>query len=1111
MRKLKLVLILLWFLPIWGQAQNISIRFQHLSVNEGLSQATITAITQDKYGFIWVGTQDGLNRFEGYDFKTFRNNQQDSNSVSSSYILSLLTDSYKNIWVGTQLGLDRYDYLTEQFIKYPITKSSQSKSSHESINVITESVSKPGILWLGTNHGILEFNTQTFTYSEDHYHFLDTLEQRQYLINDIYESPNEPGILWVGSSDGLFRVNSINKKIERYLVSDGLSDNYINCIYEDSYQKLWIGTGNGLNEFNRNTEAFTLYKNKTNDSQGLSNGHISAIYEDSRRNLWIGTLGGGLNKYNRDLNNFTKWLSQPGNSTTISGNNISAIFEDQSGIMWFCTEGNGLNKVNPNYQNIVYHYHDPNNPNSLVGERIRSVIVDKQNHLWIATTNGISIYNPKTKNYSHLVHQDNNPNTIASNLIRVIYQDRKGFIWIGSRDGGLDKYDPVKKQFRNYKNDVNDKNSLSSNYIRAILEDEDGMIWIGTVFGGLNSFNPKTELFTHYYHDVNNKNSINDNRIYALFKDSKGILWLGTGSGIAKFNPVSKNFERILNDPSDRNSLSPDLIMGISEDHLGNIWFATYGGGISKLNPESGKYKRYTETEGLANNASYIVIEDKDYNLWISTNLGISKLNPVTEKFTNYDIEDGLQESEFNAGAYYKDAAGYIYFGGVNGLNIFDPSKLTQSEYVPPILITDFQIYNKTVNPLDSLNGKIILSKSILETDTIILSHQENIFSFSFVSLDYSNPKKNKYTYILENFENKWNDAAKRRFASYTNLSPGEYVFKVKGSSSSGIWNEEAQSVTIIIIPPWWKTKTFYFLSAIAILLIIIILFRTRLYQLKKDKSRLTRRVEERTKEIQQKNKILEQSEAKLLNQKKEIQKSVNELKEANATKDKFFNIIAHDLKNPFNIIQGYADILKTEYDKFTDTERKRMINEIDRSSEITFRLLENLLMWSRSQRGKIKIIKENTDLNDLVRGSINLYQANAKNKKIAVINTINSSLMLNCDKFTLNTIIGNLLNNAIKFTPENGEIKISGSETENQIHLSIKDNGVGMTDEIKTNLFKIDEGLTTLGTNNEKGTGLGLILCKEFVEMNNGTITVESKVGKGTTIKLSFNKSQKA
>lgn len=1107
MNKLKWVFILLLGFSQWGQAQNPSLKFKHISVKEGLSQATINGLTQDKYGFIWVGTQDGLNRFDGYEFKIFRNDPNNSKSISNSYILSIFKDSRENLWIGTQSGLNQYDYNTERFIKFYFTDNDEKQISHEQINVITESVSKPGILWLGTNHGIIEYDINSKAFTGNQYDFIDPTDHRHYIINTIYESPTEPDILWVGTSDGLFRYNLKNNSYDRYLINDGLSNSFINYIYEDSKQKLWIGTGNGLNSYNRANKQFSSHKKYPNIHKYIGIGHVRTIFEDSNGNLWIGTLGDGLNKLDITTGNVETWRRKVGSPTSISGNNISCIFEDNVGILWVCTEGNGLNITNLNYQNIESHFHNPDNPNSLIGERVRSVIRDKNNQLWIGTTNGISIFNEKTGTYTHLQHDENNPNTISSNLNRVIYEDSKGYIWLGSRDGGLDKYNPQTKKIKHYKNDAAQKDGLSNNYIRAILEAKDGKLWIGTVSGGLNCFDPTTQKFKHYYQKADDVNSLNDNRIYALYQDTQGIIWIGTGSGITKFNPDSETFERIHDMENEENLTSSSLVMGITEDHHGMLWIATYGFGIYKYDKDKHKFTYFNESDGLANNYAYIVLEDNEHNLWISTNKGISKLAPHTGTFTNFDIEDGLQESEFNAGAHFKDEEGKLYFGGVNGLNIFAPEKLKQSKYVPPVLITDFQIFNKSIKPMDSISNNIILNKSILETEVISLSHKENIFSFSFVALDFSNPSKNKYAYKLENFETDWNQTEKRRFATYTNLSAGEYIFRVKGSSSSGVWNEEGKSIKIIIIPPWWKTKTFYTITLVSIVLLIIIIFRTRLYQLKRDKFKLTKKVEERTKEIQQKNLILKKSEAKLLLQKEEIQKSLLKLKEANATKDKFFNIIAHDLKNPFNIIQGYAEILNTEYENFDEVERKRMIKEIDRSSNVTYRLLENLLMWSRSQRKKITVKPEKLNLRLLILNNFNLYQGNANKKNINLLNYVNEEVFINADQFTIETVIGNLLNNAIKFTPENGKITFTCSEKQNQVQLVIEDNGVGMNEETINNLFRIDETNSTLGTNNEKGTGLGLLVCKEFLDINNVGIEVESKLGKGTKIKLSFTK----
>ncbi|HUS86944.1 MAG TPA: two-component regulator propeller domain-containing protein [Bacteroidales bacterium] len=1073
-------------LLISARSQNLSLKFQHIGSKEGLSQTTISGIAQDKYGFLWIGTQDGLNKYDGYEFKVFKHEPSNPYSISDSYILSLYRDSKDNIWIGTEIGLNRYDFKTERFIRYNNNADNRSPLEYNSINRITESKSTPGLLWLCTNHGISSFDIITGQFTNWDLHFSDSLQQLHHPKTALYESSNELGILWVGTSNGLFRFDTETNSFERYIKEDGLCSNYITSIYEDPQQKIWIGTNNGLNVFNRITKTFISYKHIPGNPTSIAGNNINTVFEDSHHNLWIGTQGSGLNLFNRETNHFTKWTSDPGNPMSISDNSILNIFEDESGILWVGTEGNGMNKVNTNYENIGYFYHDPNNPNSLVGSSVRSIIIDNQNLLWVGTDNGISIYDEQTGKYTHLLHDPDNPNSLGSNQIRVIHQDKNGIFWIGTRDRGFDRYDPLGKTFKHFIKDFQGQNSINSNNVREIYEDDNGIFWIGTVFGGLNRFDPKTETFKHYYYVDSDTNTLNDNRVYSICKDKHGMLWIATGNGIAKFDPQKEIFKRYLADPNDMNKLSHHLLMGVTEDHYGFIWIGTYGRGLNKLDPETGTFTRYTEADGLPNNVAYGIIEDKNFNIWISTNYGISKFNPLTEQFTNFNIANGLQENEFNAGAYYKSPGDEIYFGGINGLNVFDPEKIKHNLFVPPVIIHEFLLFNKSVSPADSFNGRQILTKSILETDTIRLTHRENVFSFNFTALDFSFPERNEYAYILENFETEWNRVGARRFVTYTSLSPGEYTFHVIGSSSDGVWNEEGRSIQIIIIPPWWKTKAFYLLLFSTVILLVYIYIRTRLSQLNKEKSRLEKRVKERTQEISRKNLILKKNQLKL--------------SEANATKDKFFSIIAHDLLNPFGVILGLSDILNSEYDDIDMLERKNMINEIDKSSKLTYQLLENLLTWSRSQRGKIQINKERFNLKELVTNSVECYMPGADKKNLQIINNISDKIEIEVDKFTISMVINNIINNAIKFTPKGGKITISALTVDDRIKLIVQDTGIGMSQETVAKLFRIDESYSTLGTNKEKGTGLGLIICKEFIEMNKGSIEVKSEAGKGSS-----------
>ncbi len=1086
-----LAFLLLFFIAV--KAQEPTLKFQQLTIKDGLSQSTTKGIIQDKYGFIWIGTQDGLNRFDGSNFKVFKNVPKESTSLSDNFVQSLYKDHDEQIWIGTELGLDKYDYDTESFTNFKIKSQKSNTTGVNGINVITESIKTPGLLWLGTNNGICSFDKLTQKCNNFNTPYSNAGFQADHPVLAIHESKSDPGILWVGSADGLFHFN-VSTGIFKQIGKDYLQDVQILSIYEDFERTIWLSTNNGLFAFSKNTGKISRHKNDPKNPYSISSNYVQKVFEDSMHNLWIGTAGGGLNIFNRESAKFTQWGNQTEKCKAVLNTNIIDIFEDQSGLIWFCTGSSGLSRINPNNRDFKHLYKDPQNENSLCGNTVRSIIVDSKHQLWVGTTNGISILNLKTKRFKHFFHNPSNSNSISSNQIRAIIEDKKGNIWIGSRDGGLDRYDPITKSFMNYKSESDNPNSLGNNNVVSLYEDEAENLWIGTINGGLSKFIPRTGTFKQFQFDENDSNSINSNQIHSIIAgNTDGILWIGTRNGLAKFDVKSEKFSRYLADPLGKNSLSHHYILGLSKDHLGNIWIATYGGGVNKFNPKTEEFTVYTEVDGLPNNSVYIALEDDENNLWMSTNQGITKFNPKTEEFRNYDTEDGLQASEFNMLAYHKDDEGNLYFGGINGLNIFDPKKITSNDFKAPIVINDFQIFNTKIAPLDTINNRIILTKSILETESIKLSHKENVFSFGFVSLDYSNPEKNEYSYKLENFDSKWNEVGNRNFVTYTNLPAGKYIFKVIGTNSSGLWNYESKSIKITILPPWWKTNMFYFSLIILTTIIIFLYIQLRLRKLNKEKANLEKYVKERTQEIFDKNIILKQKELKLT--------------EANATKDKFFSILAHDLKNPFNIIQGYANILNTEYDDFSEYDRKRMVQEIDKSSKITYKLLDKTLTWSRSQQGKIRIDKKLLNLKTLVKDSIETTFLNAKNKDIQILIEIQNSININGDNFTLSTAIRNLVSNAIKYTPEGGRIEIKAFEENDRIILKVQDNGIGMDKEMLGSLFRIDENNSTLGTNNEIGTGLGLILCKEFIEMNNGDIEVESTIGKGSTFTILLTK----
>ena len=1110
MKRLFLIVFFSMSLLLCYQAvsQNLSLDFDHITMDDGLSQSTVYGIVQDKYGFMWFGTQDGLNRYDGYDFKYYKHDPLISSSISFSYITSMLLDSQNNIWVGTGVGLNRYIYETESFVSYFHNEDNDNCLDHNNISCIFESISEPGVLWIGTILGLNKFDIKEEKFTQYNLPMTDSTSNRYDLITTIYESDNDVGILWVGTNNGLYQFHTIKERFRKYISdqdSDELSNYYINVIFEDSFGKLWIGTSNGLNIFESDNNRVTTFKNELNNPNSLSHNNIKTIYEDSNNNLWIGTLGGGLNLFQRETRQFQRWIDDPGNPNSISANEINIIHEDKTGILWIGTAIKGIKKANLKAKKFIHYYNNPNDDNSLVYNSVRAIYKDNKDILWIGTDNGLSCLNEKTGIFKNYTNIPGNSNILNDKSVRVITQGKNGIFWFGTRFGGLHSYDQISGALKHYEKDINNNQSIGSNYIRAIFEDNNGILWIGTVDGGLNRFDPESELFKHYLHDPDNINSLPDNKVYSIISDKNRILWLGTGDGLVKFDPEKEEFTRYLDNRADTTSQIRHLVMSVFEGVDDFIWAATFGGGLYRLDQTTGIFTRYTEKDGLSNNIVYGIVPDDDDNFWMSTNSGISKFNTKTQEFNNYTVKDGVQAREFNSGAYYKDNAGEIYFGGINGLNIINPESIKYNEVIPTVLITDFQLFNKSVQINDTINNRIILTKSIIETDTIKLSFRQNILSFSFVALDYYYPEMNEYEYKLEKIEEEWNKVGDRRFITYSSLPPGEYTFRVRGSNSDGKWNEEGKSLKIFISPPWWRTIIFYVLTSLFVVILFILYIRNREKKLLLEKSLLEKKVNQRTKDLFSTNKELKEKQAELELKQEEIYTQNENLEELNATKDKFFSIIAHDLINPFNIIMGYSNLLKSNYYDFPDDKRKFFINEIDKSSKNTFDLLKNLLDWASTQQGKIKIQKEKLNLFSVVNNGIKPLISCAEIKEILIKTDISKNIYINADSETILIVINNLVSNAIKFTPKGGEILINTETNKDKIILCIKDTGVGMTKEILDNLFRIDKSYSTRGTNDEKGTGLGLFLVKEFIEKNDARIFAESKVDEGSIFKLEF------
>ncbi len=724
---------------------------------------------------------------------------------------------------------------------------------------------------------------------------------------------------------------------------------------------------------------------------------------------------------------------------------------------------------------------------------IKAIYIDKDNKLLIGTYGGISIWDRKKNNFKNISNTPGCKNCLSNNRVRSIIEDREGLIWIGTWGGGANRYDKRTNQFKVFLNDSTNSKTIGDNFVRMIYQDKKGVLWFATE-RGISKYDKKTESFFTYHPDYNNPRGLQDNHIIVIYEDNFNNFWLGTEKGLVLFDSEKEEFTTFSNNPKDSTTISSNRIISITEDNNHNLFIGTYGGGLNKFNYNNKTFTALREKDGLPNDVIYGILVDEENNLWLSTNNGLSKYIQKESQFQNYNITDGLQDNEFNGGAYFKSKESEMFFGGPNGLTIFKPNEIKTNSNIPPIVITDFKIYGVNYN----------LPEDISVTKEIILSHNQNYISFEFAALEFSNAKDNEYKFKLEGFDKNWNYSGNRRFTSYTNLSPGEYTFKVIGSNNDQLWNTVGASLKIKIIPPFYDTFGFKIFLGLFLIGTIFIIFQWRVRSVAKQNIRLEKLVEQRTKELNINKIQLEQINDEQKRLLEDLSNSEIELRELNANKDKIFSIISHDLKSPFNSILGFSNILVDEYYRLPESERLEMLQFINLSSKQYFSLLNNLLQWANFKKDNFEIDSEKIELKKIIIDNMNLLQPNAIDKNIKIEIDISDRCIVFSDKNTLSSVIQNLVSNAIKFTKENGIIKISSCQDNSFAIVNVEDDGIGIEEENLEKLFRDDIIYSTKGTKDEKGTGLGLLLVKELVEKNGGKIWVESKLNVGT--KFSFS-----
>ncbi len=1092
-----LVFILI-FPSLLCPSQNINYLFEKY-INE-TNELTIQTILRDENDFLWLGTTDGLFRSDGSNLTIFTSDDK-TNSFASENIFSLFKYSKEELWVGSTKGLDIFNYRTENFTHLDSLNNFLKSENVEIRDMVTD---KNGDVWFATynNLGLIKYSpaTQKFVQFPP---ALFTQSGKDFKINTI--EYNNSDILWIGTEIfGLFKIEISTTKIEKVNLDDQNIDLIINDLKLIGNQ-LWIGTwNNGLISYFPQEKKIVKHISGQAYSKKFSSNNVRQISVGSDGLLYLASFGGGIQIFDPNLKTVSVLLNDPKTPNSLPSNIIWTTLIDKDNILWASSVNQGLSRTFINRKNFRLLTFAENGIDKPILD-VAHAIKDNNGNIYILTyQEGLFKYNILTQTTKHIEINKNNPPSVYRSLT-IDIQNR---IWMGCDQGlfildnNSDKIIYNVPSYTSFLKEIGHTPQL-------LYADTEGNVWISGWQTGIfkipaeqiKSLKPTNFKPQQIVINKNDSLSLQSNNIIFIYEDSNKNIWFSADNVTLKL---------------DKNQMAANIVSDfdmreLAEDRLGNFWISGQKYGLIKYNPKTNTYQNLSHLfVDLTSIPS--LISDTENNIWISANDYIIRYNYQNNTTKYYKAQTGIFNINFN-GSTFQINESQFFMGGQFGCFILTPSKLTGTLLPKPVL-SNLYIYNKPVQVNEKIENQIILDKILNDKAKITIPPYTKSFAIEFSSHNFIDPDNTKYAYKLEGIDNDWvypeNNINK---ITYTYLPAGDYTFKAAIVSPFEDWENNNKSVLIEITEPFYKTKWFIATMVLAISLLVAIIIFYRIRQIKQKNIELEELVEKRTYELTKSNHELEERQAIIEDQKEELysQKDLLEenntaLSELNATKDKFFSIIGHDLKNPFNAILGYSQILADDYDTFDDDDRKSMIKYIQQSAENTYTLLENLLFWSQSQKGTIDFEPELINLHGLFQTNLSVVSSNAASKKITItIKSKDKNLELKADKNMLNTVIRNLLTNSIKFTPEGGTINIKAEKEANTTLITITDSGVGMDEKTLKKLFRIDQKINSKGTNDEPGTGLGLILCHEFIKKHKGHIRAESKVGEGTTFFIKF------
>ena len=1059
-------------------APSVPMHFNHVSIQDGLSQNNVQSILQDSNGYMWFATESGLNRYDGYSIHRYGRERGNPNGFANDFVWVIAEDAEQNLWLATQGGgvvrWNRADDSFESFRHNP-----ENSNSLASDDIRTLLINTDGTIWVGTRDQGLDLLDPR---NGKVRHFSHDAENPNSLSNNMVYAlhVDSSAQLWVGTDGGINRLNTETGTFERFQNNSrdarSLSDDRVRTIFEDQSGTLWVGTSKGgLNKFDDAADGFTNYRHDPANPGSLSDDHVRVILEDDAQRLWVGTAD-GLNLFDRVTGTVNRYHDVPGDPQSLNDSYINSMYQDRSGLLWIGTRSAGVSRWNPRSWSLG-HYAQP----WLNDADVTSFASDGNGELWIGTVGaGLARVNEITHALKRYHHLPDDPTTISDDKVMSLLFDRDGMLWIGTMTGGLNRLDPATGRIQTFRHNDSNPNSLAADGVMAIFEDREGRVWIGTYGGGVSVFDKATGTFSHYAHDPNDPTSLSDPRASAILQDMNGSIWIGTfGGGLNLLDQQSGTFQRFNNDPYNPTSLADDTVYALHLDGAGDIWVGTAGGGLDRVvEPTSGdgtiEFRNYSQQDGLPSNVVYGVQSDSANRIWLSTNYGLTRFDPATLQTKTFHRGHGLQGEEFNYAAHHRAADGKLYFGGANGLNAFYPDQVEESTYSPNIVLTSFQ----------KLNRPAATDVPYERMTQIDLSHQDDVVNFAFAALDFTEPSQTSYSHMLEGFDEDWIDLGTMRHVTYTNLDAGRYVLKVNAVTSDGVQTSGEFLIPIIVAPAPWRTRTAYLFYAIAALSVLWLILRIQHRKLKREAEysrRLEKDVELRTHQLEERN---------------------VELQVASRAKSDFLARMSHEIRTPMNGMMGMTQLLLG-----TDLEEKqqRFAQTINRSAESLLEIINDILDFSKIEAGRLELEDVDFNVNELVDETVELFSgaACAKGVELMCSTPPGKAVAAIGDPQRLKQILVNLLGNAIKFT-QDGEVvlRYTLGEDDNdnlKLRFEVVDTGVGIHPDNLSMIFKSfsqEDGSTSRLFG---GTGLGLAICKQLVEMMGGEIGVESQPAQGS------------